>query len=400
MRKILFRTHLVIICSGLFGAVSPVAAQTIPQGQDHVTESLQRRIFPQFSDIMSNAGLKKTIFSEGDIQKILQDRRMRAADALKCMPAPRCEVEAWKITPDERRIIGEVFARLAARLPVFRTYGAAQWQRDADAVNYILSVYGEGASPHYPRIDAMTQDATAKDYGQLVSGLQLQALQGAPQSDEDVFSAPIHYAMVMLDMNDRDDAIHFPMLWQEWNAQALHAARNLNWRHYPYTAIIVPGAGPEQAGVALSAMGKFRLMLAVEAFRKGLAPFILVSGGAVHPAQTHYVEAEEMRRALVTRFGIPERNIIMEPYARHTTTNLRNASRQLSTLNAPQQQPALIITDQDQSAYIESQTFAQRNQKELGCEPGTLGKRISPFAIPFHPDARCNVTDPRDPLDP
>ncbi|MCW4590002.1 YdcF family protein [Gluconacetobacter entanii] len=246
----------------------------------------------------------------------------------------------------------------------------------------------------------MAQDATAKDYGQLVSGLQLHALQVAPQPDEDVFSAPIHYAMLMLDMNDRDDAIHFPMLWQEWNAQALHAARNLNWRHYAYTAIIVPGAGPEQAGVALSAMGKFRLMLAVEAFRKGLAPFILVSGGAVHPAQTRYVEAEEMRRALVTRFGIPERNVIMEPYARHTTTNLRNASRQLATLNAPQQQPALIITDQDQSAYIESQTFAQRNQKELGCEPGTLGKRISPFAIPFHPDARCNATDPRDPLDP
>ncbi|WP_167400173.1 YdcF family protein [Novacetimonas maltaceti] len=372
-------------------------AQSIPQGQDPVTESLQHRIFPQISDIMSDAGLKKTIFSEGDIQKILQDRRTRSADTPKCTPAPRCMVEAWKITPDERRIIGEVFARLAARLPVFRTYGAAQWQRDADAVNYILSVYGEGASPHYPHIDAMTQDATAKDFSQLVSGLQLQ---GAPQSDDAVFSAPLHYAMVMLDMNDRDDAIHFPMLWQTWNAQALHAARNLNWRHYPYTAIIVPGAGPEQSDVALSAMGKFRLMLAVEAFRKGLAPFILVSGGAVHPAQTHYVEAEEMRRALITRFGIPERNIIMEPYARHTTTNLRNASRQLATLNAPRQQPALIVTDQDQSAYIESQTFAQRNQKELGCEPGALDKRISTFAIPFHPDARCNVTDPWDPLDP
>ena len=152
--------------------------------------------------------------------------------------------------------------------------------------------------------------------------------------------------------------------------------------------------------MALSAMGKLRLMLAVDAFRKGQAPFILVSGGAVHPAQTRYVEAEEMRRALISRFGIPERNIIMEPYARHTTTNLRNASRLLSTMNAPREQPALIVTDQDQSAYIESQTFAQRNLKELGCAPGVLDARISVFAMPFHPDARCNVTDPRDPLDP
>ena len=388
------------MCIGSLSITLPAVAQEMPQPHDHVTESLQRQIFPQLSAMISDPGWRKTFFSDHDVQRILQDRRARFSEIMKCTPAPHCVVEAWKVTPDERRIIGEALGRVSARLPVSRGYGVPQWERDVDAVNYILSVYGAGASPHYPHIDAMAQDATSKDFNQLISGMQLQELQANPQPDEAIFSAPQRYATILLDMNDRDDAIHFPTLWQTWNASALHAARNLDWHHYPYTAIIVPGAGPEEQGVALSAMGKLRLMLAVDAFRKGQAPFILVSGGAVHPAQTRYVEAEEMRRALISRFGIPERNIIMEPYARHTTTNLRNASRLLSTMNAPREQPALIVTDQDQSAYIESQTFAQRNLKELGCAPGVLDARISVFAMPFHPDARCNVTDPRDPLDP
>ncbi|QOF94397.1 YdcF family protein [Novacetimonas hansenii] len=400
MKKILYKTSLVLVCVGSLSFSLPAVAQELPQIHDHVTESLQRRIFPQLSAMIADAGWRKIFFSDQNIQKILQDRRARFSDITKCIPAPHCVVEAWKITPDERRIIGEVLGQISSHLPVSRGYGISQWEHDADAINYILSVYGEGSPPHYPHIDAMTQDTTSKDFNQLISGLQLQELQNWPQQDMDIFSAPLRYAAILLDMNDRDDAIHFPMLWQTWNAPALHLAQNLDWRHYPYTAIIVPGAGPEAQGVSLSAMGKLRLMLAVDAFRKKQAPFILVSGGAVHPAQTHYVEAQEMRRELISRFGIAERNIIIEPYARHTTTNLRNASRLLATMNAPRQQPALIVTDQDQSAYIASQTFAHRNLRELGCAPGVLDARISLFAIPFHPDVHCNVTDPMDPLDP
>ncbi|GBQ33508.1 hypothetical protein AA13594_2638 [Gluconacetobacter azotocaptans DSM 13594] len=308
-------------------------------------------------------------------------------------------VETWKISQDERRIVGETLERLASRLPS-QTYGIAQWRRDADAINYILSVYGEAAPPRYPLIDAMSLDVTSKDFGRLVAGLQAQDLQTPHGAEEAVFATPLRYAAILLDANDRDDAIHFPELWEKWNAQSLHAARHAYWRRYPYAAIIIPGEGPEDATLPLSALGKFRLTLAVETFRQGLAPFIIVSGGAVHPARTHYVEAEEMRRALIERFGIPERNIVMEPYARHTTTNLRNASRILNTLGAPDGMAALIVTDPDQSAYIEGPTFAERNQRELGCEPGTLGKRLSPFTIAFYPSLKCVETDPSDPLDP
>ncbi len=67
--------------------------------------------------------------------------------------------------------------------------------------------------------------------------------------------------------------------------------------------------------------------MAVKRYRQGLAPLLLVSGGAVHPKRTPYNEALEMKKELMNVYGIPARAIIVEPHARHTTTNFRNAAR-------------------------------------------------------------------------
>ncbi|GAD08776.1 hypothetical protein GFGA_1c1400 [Gluconobacter frateurii NBRC 103465] len=266
-----------------------------------------------------------------------------------------------------------------------------------------FSVYGEGHAPHYPKIDSASIDVTAEYFSNLISGMQANILKNSLQSSNQIdpfFKDAIANSIFLLDGNDRMDAIRFSGLWNNWNAPALNFARHLSWKSYPYTAIIVPGEGPEDPRTQLSALGKFRLKLAVESFNQRLAPFIIVSGGAVHPAHTDFVEAAQMRHFLIERFHIPERSIVTEPYARHTTTNLRNASRDLQILGAPKNRPALIVTDQGQSAYISSPIFFSRNMTELRCEPGIVGQRITQFLTIFIPNEDCNKVDPWDPLDP
>ncbi len=162
----------------------------------------------------------------------------------------------------------------------------------------------------------------------------------------------------------------------------------------------MPGEGPEEHDMHLTPGGKLRLMIAVKRFREGKAPFLLVSGGYVHPKQTPYCEAYEMKKSLMQDFGIPENAIIIDPHARHTTTNLRNAVRLIYRYGLPFEKVALISTDTDQSGYIESKEFQERCQKIFGYQPCLLLRRSSPFDLEFRPKIESLYADPIDPLDP
>ena len=137
-----------------------------------------------------------------------------------------------------------------------------------------------------------------------------------------------------------------------------------------------------------------------QAVLTGLAPFVIVSGAAVHPRETRFVEAVEMRRALIERYGVPAHAIVIEPYARHTTTNLRNSARLLMSMKAPMDRDALVLSDPRHIDAVESSQFVARNQRELGYQPGKIGKRTSPFDIVFRPSPDSARIDPLDPLDP
>ncbi|MFN8671947.1 MAG: YdcF family protein [Candidatus Sericytochromatia bacterium] len=99
----------------------------------------------------------------------------------------------------------------------------------------------------------------------------------------------------------------------------------------PYDTIIVPGYTPLGAKnpTPLTDKAKERLKTAVEDFRSGKAPFILVSGGSVHPESTRVNEAKVMRDYLIKELKVPEDRILVEGIARHSTTNLRNAGRMM-----------------------------------------------------------------------
>jgi hypothetical protein len=121
----------------------------------------------------------------------------------------------------------------------------------------------------------------------------------------------------------------------------------------------------------------------------GVAPLCIVSGGAVHgPAN----EAVLMRAELLA-LGVPAARILVEPCARHTTTNLRNAGRLMRAhglrtayvLAADVDRSPLdwlLLRSLRQAAYV---GFPRLSGFELRCRL-VLGYRVGELAWvrPFH----------------
>jgi hypothetical protein len=276
---------------------------------------------------------------------------------------------------------------------------AGAWSECLRGVDRAIEVYGLGQAPRYPAIDSITYDAKAAPYPSVVQNL-VALLQSDPGRLDLAFSASLRFALELLMLNDRNEAGRFEPMETGENAAAFRRARSIEWNRYPYTVIVVPGSGNDRPGVRLSPSGKLRDEIAVQRYREGKAPFLLVSGGFVHPSQTEFCEAIEMKRDLMTRFGIPEDAIIVDPHARHTTTNMRNAARLLYRYALPFDRKALVTTDLAQSQTIETPAFAKRCVDELGYVPFRLVGRTSPFDLEFLPTRDSLHAGPRDPLDP
>ena len=273
------------------------------------------------------------------------------------------------------------------------------WLDAANGINNIIDVYGTGKAPRYPQIDSVSFDVKSQAYGQLVHTVAEDL--DEQQSDLKLFFQPsLRFALYLLDVNHRDEAGRFEPLQRGENAAALRRLRTIRWKDYPYSSIIVPGYGPDLAGWSFAPEGKLRCEIAARRLRERKAPVIIVSGGYVHPNQTRYCEAMEMKKSLISDFGVPASAIIIEPQARHTTTNLRNAARLVYRYGIPFARAALVTTDSFQSAYIESDGFAKRCDQELGYQPGKILRRVSAFDLELVPRIESLQVNPMDPLDP
>lgn len=111
----------------------------------------------------------------------------------------------------------------------------------------------------------------------------------------------------------RLDAADFEPMESGINRKAYEAIPGTNWDKYPYSVILVLGCGPERQGEAISPQSRMRALYAVQLYKKGLAPFLVVSGGRVHPFKTSYSEAFEMKKYMMENCGIPEEAIIADP---------------------------------------------------------------------------------------
>lgn len=357
----------------LAAAALPLAAAA----DDRDSAALAARLFPTLMQLKPDT-------LPGDARALLAERMQQLAD---CRTAT-CMLASARWTPTQAGL-------LIAAAPAH----AQAIERELAGLNNILSVYGQGQPPRYDAIDGPVGAAgSTRLAGDVAIAMQMSEVDASAAYT--AFDRSIAVAVGLLDANDRLDAIRFEPISAGMNAAPFARARQLDWNAHPYTAIIVLGQGPDELTTPLSAGSKLRLKAAAQRYAAGDAPFLIVSGGAVHPRGTRSVEAVQMREALMARFGIPADAIIIEPYARHTTTNLRNAARLLAALQAPPRQPALVVSSPSHIDSVASSAFSERNRHELGYVPGEVGSRVSPYAIPFVPAPESLRIDPMDPLDP
>ncbi len=163
---------------------------------------------------------------------------------------------------------------------------------------------------------------------------------------------------------------------------------------------MVPGSGPELTTTPLSPLNKMRLDIVAARYRTNWAPFIVVSGGYCYPFRGPYAEAVEMKRYLMQCWNLPESAIIIDPHARHTTTNFRNANRLLIRYGVPTDKKCVMVSTKSQTDYVDNAAFDVRNQRELGYLPYRDKHRISPHDVEFYPTLESLHLDPYDPLDP
>ena len=250
-------------------------------------------------------------------------------------------------------------------------------------------------------IDSVTYDVSQRSYQRALVSVAL-AVSEEMEETTLFFEPMLNLSLTLLEINNRDEAgRHEPMALRD-NQKAYDYIKDINWDNYAYACILSPGAGPSKQGISLSPFGKLRLRLVAQRFHDGLAPLIIVSGGYVHPFQTGFAEAIEMKKALMDKHGVPERAIIVDPHARHTTTNFRNAARLMYHYGIPTNKLSICTSTFDQILYITSKEwkFDERNRKELGYLPYELFEKISNFDVEFLPVITSLHADPLDPLDP
>ncbi|MCP4867193.1 MAG: YdcF family protein [Proteobacteria bacterium] len=164
------------------------------------------------------------------------------------------------------------------------------------------------------------------------------------------------------------------------------------------SAIIVPGYTPSIATrpVRLHPRAAARVRKAIAVAKARSIDWIIVSGGAVHPPGTPFVEADEMAVELI-RGGWRKDRIVREPKARHTYTNLRNCGRIMLDRDWA---TARVVTGLIHALYMGFPSLSQFEEvtlQNLGYAPGTLSL-VGPGQLLFAPSDAVRRPG-KDPLD-
>ncbi|MFT3824194.1 MAG: YdcF family protein [Chitinophagaceae bacterium] len=280
------------------------------------------------------------------------------------------------------------------------------WTQDAEGVNFAIGVYAEGKKPNYPLIDSISFTTRDPRNPNAFSNGFISLLYNASymlatenESKPTFYSLSMNAALHFIEINERNQAADFEPMTAGENKAALDRMKTIKWDQYKYSLILIPGAGPDEPEVALSAEGMIRCRLAAIQYHKGLAPFIVTSGGKVHPYKTKYCEATEMKKYMVEELHIPASAIIIDPHARHTTTNMRNTVRMMYRYGMPFSKAAITCTTRGQSGMIEK-TLIARCLKELNEAPYKNGVRLSETEVEFYPLIDALHINPTEPMDP
>jgi hypothetical protein len=400
---------------------SQAAARPLPLSSS-LGSPLQDKNFYLLALLQKNNEVRRALVADQEIAAIRAERKRSVERELaQCKENVACTLKGLLWSDEEIHTVSLALARLyrenkSVRLLVDRELRpsgayvlyqkqsgenllANAWDTCARGLNDVISVYGEGAAPRYPLIDSFSFDVNSADYQQRIHSLVSENSTGTSPSAL-YFDPSLNAALQLLALSHRDEAGRLEPMETGVNAAAVKAIAATSWNKFAYSVIVVPGAGPGDRDTALSNSGRKRVQLAAEAYHAGKAPVILVSGGYVHPSQTRFSEAVEMKKALLQDYNVPESAILIDPHARHTTTNMRNAAREIYRYGVPMNKTALVISDAAQIGYIAGQPFADRCLKELGYMPYRILSQPSDTSLAFLPLVESLEQDPIEPLDP
>jgi DUF218 domain len=273
------------------------------------------------------------------------------------------------------------------------------WAQTVTGINYMIDQFGLGKKLRYPRIDSANYVVDSRYYRTALKDMF--AYLSESTAEMNLFYHPsLAVALQLMDLNDRDEPARFEPMESGENQAACAAIAHTDWSRYKFATIVIPGNGPELTTTPISPINKMHCAIAASRYKQGWAPFIIVSGGYCYPFRGPYCEAIEMRKFLMTRFAIPAAAIIIDPHARHTTTNIRNADRLIIRYGIPITKPSVFITTQSQTRMAAADAFDQRNRTELGYLPYRDKQQLSIHDISFYPVLESLHMDPYDPLDP
>lgn len=413
-KKIVLRGLIVMVL--MAGASLRSGAQT---GKEISTGAiLTAKNFPLLYEIARDKRIIEILKGDRLLAGMQANNTVRIKKAIGQCGTVLCLADIVQFTPKEIAFFGDeiiriqkdthAFSAIIGRLKKRGVYALSAnlpdtaflrnaWRGAAGSINRIFDVYLRGKSPRYPRIDSISFASGDTAY---LAILKRDLTRISGKSYKRLFySLPLDIAIITLKINGRDEATRYEPLNEGVNALPVSALAKTHWQLYRYSVILVPGLGPERPGVALDPLGIKRCVAAVLRYHAGLAPFIVVSGGHVHPFRTSFNEAIQMKKYLVDRLHVPAAAVFAEPYARHTTTNLRNTIRMIYNFGLPLNKPVLIVTDEDQSNYIVNK-MVNTAMRDLGYEPYRKIKKISEVETEFYPSYDALQVDPLDPLDP
>ena len=409
---------LLLFCNNIFAVAHPDQKYRLVKAESYV----QSKNYYFLTLLQQLPSVSKIISTDEELSKIAILKKNYLLSSLKdCGDSVRCYFENIKFSAAEIQSIGDRLVTLYSSrneikslvtnhlIPsgcynIFESFTPQEmlrkaWEQDAKAVNHAIKVYVGGGKSNYPSIDAASFDMKWKEYPILIYDCSNAVLEDV-KNDKLFFITPMTYALRAIEINDRNRAGDYEPMALNCNKSAYNRIKTIRWADYKYSVILVPGEGPEIHDEAISPLGKLRCRIAAYRWKEGLAPFMLVSGGKAHPYKTKYCEAEEMKKYLVETMHIPPYAIIMEPHARHTTTNMRNCARLLFRYGFPFEKPCITSTTKEQSFYITDKEMQDRCIEELGYSPYKNGKRLSETEAEFYPLVSSLQIDFDEPMDP